>query len=86
MLTLDNTHNEIATASGSRYLVSFNADGTGFATVDSDDIHGAQVIEHFASLDSRSTSWAASFVPGSTASALWIVTRSSSTASAGGSA
>ena len=47
MLTLSDTHNEIATASGSRYLVSFNADGTGFATIDADDIHGAQVIEHF---------------------------------------
>ena len=47
MLTLNDTHNEITTASGSRYLVSFNADGTGFATVDTDDIHGAQVIEHF---------------------------------------
>lgn len=47
MLILTGTDNEILTANGSAYLVSFNTDGTGSATVDCTDIAGAQVIDQF---------------------------------------
>ena len=47
MLTLTGTDNEISTANGSAYLVSFNADGTGSATVVSTDIAGDPVIDQF---------------------------------------
>lgn len=47
MLTLTGTDIDISTANGSAYMVALKADGTGFATVDSIDIAGAQVIDQF---------------------------------------